>query len=262
MADFYDELAPIYHLIHQDWNASIHLQGDQLSSLIEKEWPRSRRVLDVSCGIGTQALGLAKRNYSVTASDLSGKEIDHARHEASRHGVQINLSVCDMRQAHTHHGTGFDIVISGDNSLPHLLTDDDISMALREMFSCLAPGGGCVITVRDYDTEARGRNIVKPYGTRIEDGKRHLLFQVWDFEGECYDLAFFFVEEDLTSGDVKTRVMRSKYYAISIDKLCSLMRKAGFEGVRRIDGIFYQPVLVGTRPYNSSLNTGAARGLA
>jgi len=59
VTDFYDELAPIYHLIHQDWNASIHLQGEQLSSLIGNEWPGSRRVLDISCGIGTQALALA-----------------------------------------------------------------------------------------------------------------------------------------------------------------------------------------------------------
>lgn len=248
MADFYDELAPIYHLIHQDWNASIELQGEQLSSLVRKEWPDSRQVLDVSSGIGTQALALAMRGYSVTASDLSAKEIERARQEAKSRNLQIDFSVCDMREAHAHHGTGFDVVISGDNSLPHLLTDDDLSLALGAMFACLAPGGGCVITVRDYDAEARGRNIVKPYGTRIENGKRHLLFQVWDFDGDCYDLAFFFVEESLVTGDVQTRVMRSRYYAISTEKLCALMRKAGFDDVRRIDGIFYQPVLVGTRP--------------
>lgn len=251
MTDFYDELAPLYHLIHEDWNASVRRQGDQLSSLIEGEWPGKRRVLDISCGIGTQALALALRGYAVTASDLSGKEVERARHEAERCGVHIDFSVCDMRRAHARHGTGFDIVLSGDNSLPHLLTDDDISLALREMFACLAPGGGCVITVRDYDSEPRGRNIVKPYGMRMEGDKRYLLFQVWDFEGDCYDLAFFFVEEDLVSGEARTRVMRSRYYAISTKRLCELMRNAGFEGVRRIDSAFYQPILVGTKPDHS-----------
>lgn len=250
MDRFYDELAPLYHLIHQDWNESVRLQGEQLSSLIEKQWPGCRRILDISCGIGTQALGLAARGYAVTASDLSEKEIERARREADRRGVRIDFSVCDMRQAHRHHGTGFDVVVSGDNSLPHLLTDGEIAEALRAMHACLAPGGGCIITVRDYEAEARGKNIVKPYGIRVEDGKRYLLFQVWDFEGEHYDLAFFFVEENLSSGEAKTRVMRSRYYAISTDRLCGLMRKAGFEDVRRIDGIFYQPVLVGTRPSN------------
>lgn len=247
MEDFYDELTPVYHLIHQDWDASVRLQGDQLSSLIEREWPACRRVLDVSCGIGTQALGLAKHHYSVTASDLSHKEIERARQEARRHGVHVDFSVCDMRQVSLHHRSGFDVVISGDNSIPHLLTDEDISTTLRGMYDVLRPGGGCILTVRDYDAEPRGKNIVKPYGARVEGGKRYVLFQVWDFEGEHYDLAFFFVEEDLVSREVNTRVMRSRYYAISTDKLCDLMRHAGFDNVRRIDGIFYQPVLVGTR---------------
>jgi hypothetical protein len=110
------------------------------------------------------------------------------------------------------------------------------------------PGGGCLVTVRDYAMEERGRNLVKPYGVRVENGKRYLLFQVWDFEGECYDLAFFFVEEDLATHRVATHAMRSRYYAVTTARLCELMCEAGFESVQRLDGVFYQPVLIGTRP--------------
>lgn len=74
--DFYDQLAPVYHLIHQDWNASVARQAEQLSMIIESEWRGSRRVLDVSCGIGTQAIALALRGYSVAASDLSADARD------------------------------------------------------------------------------------------------------------------------------------------------------------------------------------------
>ena len=73
-------------------------------------------------------------------------------------------------------------------------------------------------------------------------------FQIWDFDGEHYDLGFYFIEEALATGAVETHVMRSRSYAISIDRLCALMRAAGFEQVRRVDGAFYQPVLLGTRP--------------
>lgn len=248
MSDFYDQLTPFYHLIHLDWHASVEQQGEQLSAIINAEWPGSRSVLDVSCGIGTQAIGLAKRGFRTTASDLSEREIERARREALACGVQIAFSVCDMRHAHDHHGAGFEVVISGDNSLPHLLTDQDLLAALRQMLACLAPGGGCLITMRDYEREERGVNLVKPYGVRTENGKRYLLFQVWDFDGEHYDLTFFFIEEDLATHAVATHAMRSRYYAITTDKMCALMREAGFDEVRRIDGAFYQPVLVGTRP--------------
>jgi SAM-dependent methyltransferase len=252
---FYDELAPLYHLIYPDWNDSIRVQGEKLSQLIEAEWPSadaSRKVLDVSCGIGTQTLGLAALGHAVTASDLSANEVERARNEARERGLDINVSVCDMREAHTHHGGGFDIVISCDNSMPHLQTDADLLAALRQMTACLRPGGGCVVSVRDYAKEERGSNLVKHYGARVDDGKRHVLFQVWDFDdggkGEHYDLGFFFVTEDLATRAVSTRVMRSRYYAISTTRLCELMQEAGLKDVRRVDGAFFQPVLVGTRP--------------
>lgn len=247
MAD-YDELVPFFHLIFQDWDASIERQGGQLASILHSTWPGHHTVLDVSCGIGTQALALAKNGFQVTGSDLSAKAVERAAGEARLRHLDIAFSACDMREAHAHHGGGFDLVVSGDNSIPHLLTDEDISLALRQMFACLRPGGGCLLTVRDYDQEERGTNIVKPYGVRIEDGKRYLGFQIWDFAGDHYDFTLFFLEEDLSSREVMVRSMRSRYYAIGTSRLLALMEKAGFEDVRRLDGVFYQPVLIGTRP--------------
>ncbi|WP_298432980.1 class I SAM-dependent methyltransferase [Ottowia sp.] len=247
MTSFYDQLTPFYHLVYPDWNASVRRQGEQLSALIAAEWPGSKKVLDVSCGIGTQAIGLALQGLSVRGSDLSEKEVERAKREASQLEVAVDFSVCDMRGALAHHGPGFDAVLSCDNSLPHLLTDEDLLVAFREMAGCISIGGGCLVTVRDYEKEERGKNLVKPYGVRIENGYRYLLFQVWDFEGQLYDLTFFFVVENLEAGEVKTHAMRSRYYAVSTSRLCELMEQAGLKNVRRLDGVYFQPVLVGTR---------------
>lgn len=246
--DFYDEISPLYHLIYPNWTRSVELQGKQLDDIIQQHWPGSTRLLDVSCGIGTQALGLAELGYSISASDLSEKEIERAKKEAERRKLAIQFSVADMLNAHAQHGAGFDVLISCDNSVPHLLTDDDLLSAFRQFFDCLKPGGGCLITVRDYEKEERGKNLVKHYGARIEDGKRYVLFQVWDFTGVHYDLAFFIVEEELTTGIIHTHVMRSRYYAVSATRLCELMLNAGFEDVQRLDGQYFQPVIVGTKP--------------
>ncbi|MBT2325898.1 class I SAM-dependent methyltransferase [Variovorax paradoxus] len=246
--NFYDDLAHLYHLVYPDWASSVQRQGEKLSAVIEAEWPGHRKVLDVSCGIGTQAIGLAERGYDVVGSDLSTKAVERASREALARGLDIAFSVGDMRQVHATQGSNFDVVISCDNSVPHLLTDEDIVLAFRQMYACLRPGGGCLISVRDYEQEPRGTNLVKHYGARVEDGKRYVLYQMWDFEGGLYDLAFFIIEEDLATGTVKTHVMRSRYYAVSMVRLECLMRDAGFDSVRRIDGAFYQPVLVASRP--------------
>lgn len=248
MSEFYDRMASLYHLIFQDWNASIERQAGQLASIIEERWgPECRTVLDVSCGIGTQALGLAQRGFAVTASDLSAGATARARDEAQRWMLSIDFSVCDMRGVHDHHQRQFDVVISCDNSITHLLNDDDLLLALRQIHACTRPGGGCLLTVRDYDREERGGGLVKPYGVREEGGKRYVIFQVWDFVGEIYELSMFFVVDDRASEQLVTHVMRTKYNAVSTDHLLALMRRAGFTRAERLDGRFYQPVLVGSR---------------
>ncbi len=115
------------------------------------------------------------------------------------------------------------------------------------MYDCTRPGGGCLLTVRDYDREERGTGIVKPYGVREEGDSRYVIFQVWDFAGQIYDMAMYFVADDRTSNTIVTHVMRTRFNAVGTDHLLTLMRQAGFTATERLDGRFYQPVLVGNR---------------
>jgi len=247
MPDFYDELAPHYHLLFDDWDAGMERQGSQLAAIIHQHFPGASSILDVSCGIGTQAIALAAQGFSVTASDLSAGAIERAKSEAQKRGQPIAFSVCDMLHAHAHHGAGFDLVISCDNALPHLLTDNEILAALRQIFSCTRPGGGCLVSIRPYELEKRGQNIFKPYGVRVEGNTRYIIFQVWDFEGDIYDLTLYVVQEALVSKKVTTETMHSRYYAISTHRMTELIEAAGFQQVKRIETRIL-PVLLGTVP--------------
>lgn len=247
MDDFYDRMTPFYHLVFADWETGIERQAKQLNSLIRDLWgDQVGTILDVSCGIGTQTIGLAQQGYRVTASDLSAKAIERARQEAQERGLTIDFSVADMRAAFSHHQRQFDLVISADNSVPHLLTDQDILTAFRQFYACVRPGGGCLITVRDYDQVERQGLQVKSYGIRVEGGTRYLVFQVWEFEGDIYNLAMYFIADHGGSA-CETHVMRTKYYAVSTGKLIDLMEAAGFVDVKRLDDRFYQPVIAGTK---------------
>ncbi len=245
--DFYDQLAPFYHLVHADWAASVERQARQLHEIITETWQDVKEVLDVSCGIGTQAIGLAKQGYRVTGIDIAPKQIERARKEAKRHGVSVGFHVADMREAGSFGRGRIDLVLSADNAIPHLLTDDEILDAMRQFRASLRPGGGLLISIRDYDQVQRFGTHVVPFGVREEDGVRHLVFQVWKFDGACYDLSMYFVE-DRGGEAVKTHIMRTRYYAISIAHLVTLITRAGFRDVRRLDDRFFQPVLIARRP--------------
>ena len=113
LEQFYADFAPYYHLIYPDWDKSMARQAAQLDSVIRENWgEKVRTVLDVSCGIGTQSLGLAKLGYQVTASDLSPDEVERAKTEAVKRGLTIAFSAADMRHAFDHHRAQFDLVIS------------------------------------------------------------------------------------------------------------------------------------------------------
>ena len=245
--DFYDQLSPFYHLVYANWEQSIERQAAQLDKLIREHWGNDvQTILDVSCGMGTQALGLAGLNYQVTASDLSPAAVARAKQEAQKRGLAIPFSVADMRQAYSHHQQQFGVVISCDNAVPHLLTDADILQAFQQFYESLRPGGGVIITVRDYEKEEQQGIQLKPERVRVEDGTRYILLQVWEFEGDIYEMSMYLVKDD-RSGECTTQVMRAKYYAVGTTRLLALLAKAGFEDVKRIDGVFFQPVLVGTR---------------
>jgi SAM-dependent methyltransferase len=177
---------------------------------------------------------------------LTGVAVARAKEEAEQRGLDIVFTVADMRQLYAHHARQFDVVISADNSVPHLLTDDDILQAFQQFFKCTRPGGGVIITVRDYDAETRHGSQLKPYGVRVAAGKRYVVFQVWEFKGDIYDVAMYFIEDDGLNECV-THVMRSKYYAVGTTRLIHLLEQAGYNQVTRLDGVYFQPIIIGTK---------------
>ena len=85
---FYDDLVPYYHLIFENWDASMTQQGEALTGLIKRElkleqsMPINARILYAACGIGTQTLPLAARGFRVGARDLSPKAVARLEREA------------------------------------------------------------------------------------------------------------------------------------------------------------------------------------
>jgi len=247
VVDFYDALAPWYHVVYQDWEASIARQGEALRSLLTTEWGTGvRRLLDVTVGVGTQALGLAARGYEVIGSDISRAAVHRATAEAARRGLPLRCFVADVRAVAARSASA-DAVLACDNSLPHLLSEDEIRIALRECLRCLRPDGGCVISLRDYGpAPAPGTEETKDYGDRAWAGRVCRLRQVWRWRGDVYDLTFELVAKDGTA-EVVLRTPQTTYFAVPVSRVAALMEGVGFKNVRRIDGCLAQPVLVGTR---------------
>jgi SAM-dependent methyltransferase len=248
-AQFYDQLAPYYHLLFSDWEQSVARQGKVLCELLQHLGVApGEHVLDAASGIGTQTIGLIRGGYRVTASDISPGAVERLQAELTRLALPAQAQVDDLRTLSRIPSDSVSAVIAFDNSIPHLLSDTELLEAFRSCYRCLRPGGVAIFSVRDYAAIERVNTEVRPYGLRVEAGHRFLAVQVWEWDGDQYDLRLYLTWET-PDGICKTQVLRSRYYAVSIDRLLSLLSQAGFVAVERRDGILFQPVLLGRRPH-------------
>jgi SAM-dependent methyltransferase len=251
VAHFYDDLADDYHLIYSDWDASIRRQGDALDALIGQD---RAAVLDCSCGIGTQAIGLALRGHRVTGTDISPRAATRAAREAARRNLSLRTAAADMRRLPFPDGR-FDAVVCADNALPHLLTEQDVHAALAEMRRVLRPAGLLLVSTRPYDELLRERPAsTPPQVHRIAGGadgeERTVTFQLWHWhdDGEHYDLELFQLLP--AGGEWRVQVRRTTYWALGQDRLAGLAAEAGFVDPRWLmpqETGFFQPLLVATR---------------
>lgn len=112
----------------------------------------------------------------------------------------------------------------------------------------LNEGGGCILTIRDYK-ELRQDALERIFYPRrvVSTGSENIiLFDLWEFEGAHYILNTYVVT-DTGTDEVKVRVLRSKYYCLTIKRLQELMSAAGFRKIKVLRKAFFQPVLVGVK---------------
>jgi len=248
--DFYDGLAHDYHLVYYDWYAAIERQGAALDRLIRDRLANAHDVLDCSCGIGTQALGLARLGYRVKGTDISERSLERARVEAMRLGLEISFAQCDFRDLGPVDGT-FDVVISCDNAIPHLLTEDDVARVFRAARSKLRPGGLLIITVRDYDNALAERAATTT--PQINPGPpRQILVRLHDWDAPdspLYTIHLLVLTEEPTGWKVSHHSTR--YRAIGREALKKSAKQAGFTQIRWDEGDdvgFHQPVMTAASP--------------
>ncbi|WP_246113958.1 class I SAM-dependent methyltransferase [Streptomyces montanus] len=251
VAGFYDRLASDYHLIFADWDASMSRQGQALNAIIRvhRGDDRPADVLDCSCGIGTQAIPLARHGHHVTGTDISASAVARAAREATAREVRLPTAVADMRRL-PFADARFDVVVCADNSLPHLLTEGDVHTALAEMRRVLRPDGLVIISTRPYDEILRNRPASTPPQLGPASGGRSTItFQLWHWhdDGEHYDLEHFQLVPDRTEGEGwDVRVRRATYWALTQRRLTGFATEAGFAESTWLppeDTGFFQPVL-------------------
>lgn len=243
----YDTLSSDYHLMYPDWQKAVRKQGKALQAVIRGELLSKKAVsiLDCSCGVGTQALGLALRGCRVLATDLSPKAVAQARKNARKMKARLSFGVADFRKLARQVPGRFDAVIACDNSLPHLTTEKEILLAAKNIRAKLNPKGVFILGVRDYDAflPARAPGVGPFYMKNGLSERVYLRSWEWEKNRPVYKFRLFILKGKGLKW--KASCVISRYRAWKRQELSKLFLKAGFASGRWLmpkESKFHQPL--------------------
>lgn len=243
--NFYNNLAAEYHKLFADWQSATQEQAVILDKLFASNgYDKNACILDCACGIGTQAIGLAALGYHITGSDISQGELAEARQRAENNHVQIPFVRADFCALWESFDRQFDIIIAMDNALPHMLTADDLSAAIKSITGQFAPGGMFVASIRDYDALLKNKPPYSPPYIHKTDKGQWVSFQTWDWQGENYKLTQYIIDDQESLGISK---YICEYRATRRTEMTELLTANGCREVLWLypeDTGFYQPIVI------------------
>jgi cyclopropane fatty-acyl-phospholipid synthase-like methyltransferase len=149
-------------------------------------------VLDEGTGPGTQAIALAERGFTVTASDVSVAAVAYAARRAKERGVEVNLLQDDVLACRL---TGpFDAIF--DRGCFHVLAPEQRAGYVETMHRLLAPSGWLFVkTFSHHQPGEQGPHRFAPQDLRRIFGGTFAVVEILDtvYQGQLdpYPKALF-----------------------------------------------------------------------
>lgn len=179
------------------------------------------RVLDLGCGTGRLALGLAAAGHTVTGVDPARASLDAARAKPGAERVTWIEGTSSVLPT-----DAFDAAVMTSHVAQFFVTDDEWAAVLRDLRRALAVGSRLVFDARDPADRAWerwpaewNRTVTLPRGGRVEQS-----IEVTDIVGDVVTHAIhyrFATGEEIVS----TATLRFR----SADELRTSLTIAGFE---------------------------------
>ena len=252
--NFYDALAPLFDVM-TDWDARLAAEGPFLQHMLSQAHAAS--VLDVACGSGGHALALARWGYRAGGIDPSPVMIDLAQRKAAATGLPVTFAVAGLAdgslarlQADGALWQPCDAIVCLGNSLPHLLSQEALVAALREMAAALRPSGLLILQNLNYDLRWRRQpRFFAAQGGELE-GQEVLIWRFADYDTAAGQIAFNIALFRRDAGrDWPVQVHTTLQRPLFRDDLVAALSAAGFNQIQTF-GKLTLPV----EPFNPELS--------
>ena len=186
-----------------------------LRDVIGRE-PRARRALDVACGTGYAAVGLAAAGLADEshASDLSAAMVERTRANAARAGVTVPLTQADA-EVLPYADDSFDLVVAR-GALHHV---PDPLRALQEIRRVLEPGGTAIVLAEPTPGGERQTGAVVGLAVKVVEAIKRA-------RGVTE------TEDELVRRHWELASIAANLHTFEPEQIASLAEKAGFEDIQ------------------------------
>jgi glycine/sarcosine N-methyltransferase len=231
---FYDRLAPDYDDMTGFGKRFVH-EKPFFRLLVENH--HIATALDAGCGTGFHSLLLAQLGVRVTAVDVSGEMLDRLERHGREMGHDIRRVRSDFQGIKEVAPGPFDAVFCMGNTLPHLLGEADIRIALTDFSAILRPGGILFLQILNYDRilatreriqsakEINGVTFVRFYD--FDDSRGLVLFNILRLEKK---------EDRLTTGLITVPLL-----PVTSARVMSILETTGYKQIRAFGGVAMDP---------------------
>jgi SAM-dependent methyltransferase len=227
---FYNKVANKYNWFFSSRENFMENSLNQLKPILEQF--NVKTVLDCSCGNGLQAIPLAKEGYAVDASDISDNMLKEAIEFAKQENVKINFKRVDFRELENTFTNMYDCVLSWGNSIPHLMTDEDIIKAVTSIYNRVNENGIAIIGMRNYDEMIAAKKRFLPMRiNEIKDGFRYSILYVFDYLPQIIRFNIVYLIENIETGEKHMEQETVDYNPILRDDFISYLKEAGFRKI-------------------------------
>lgn len=237
----YDSLSSDYDYF-VNWPGRLALELPFLERVLSEVGHREgpTRVLDAACGTGWHAIALAQRGYTSAGADLSAGMIAKAQANAREAGVEVEFQRLGFGEL-SNAFKGYDALLCLGNSLPHLLSEAEVSEALRDFAACLRPQGVLLIQNRNFDAVLERRERWMPPEAHQKGDQEWLFLRFYDFDPD--GRLTFHVVTLSRAGDTpwQQKTDSTRLYPQRRDELVSALHNAGFDQVTAFGSLSGDP---------------------
>lgn len=188
------------------------------------------RLLDIACGAGRHALGLAGEGFAITAIDIAASELAHVTKVATAKKLDVRAVQQDMRAlAAWEVAKPFDGAYCFGNALAYL-SPDELGAMLAALAERLRSGAPIVL-----ESGMIAESFLAAYEDRIElqAGDLHLTIDN-EYDVSESRVVGTYVFSD-AAGTVTSR--RFAHWCLTARELLSLVDEAGFEVNELLEGV-------------------------